>query len=319
MRRVIRLAFALQRFELRLLLAVAVVVLVAALGIAWQTRAVRAEQLACYRSAPAAEEGSLGSPCTAQDSALQALEQAAGFAKVGIIGMPIVLALFLGVPVVAREIEGRTAGIAWSLSASRRRWLAQRAVPTLAVVALASLALGLAGDVLTHATPWVEGTDPGFEDWWSRGPQVAVRATALFGIGVVAGALVGRQLAAILISAAATLGLFLAVYFVVDGWMEAAAEPIPVGPTTIVSGKIYGSGWRDDATGELLGDEEASLAFDEDDLDEDGWPRGFTMIFYMVPSDRYGEFVLRESALFASVAAMAIVSAGWIVGRRRPS
>lgn len=319
MRRVIRLAFALQRFELRLLLAVAIVVLAGALGIAWQTRAVRAEQLACYATAPSAIEGSLGSPCTAQDSALQGLEQAAGFAKVGIIGMPIVLALFLGVPVVAREIEGRTASIAWSLSGSRRRWLAQRAGPTLAIVALASLALGLAGDVLSHAAPWVEGTDPGFEDWWSRGPQVALRATTLFGFGVAAGALVGRQLAAILISAAATLALFMAVYLVMDAWMEAAAEPIPVAPTTVVSGKIYGSGWRDDATGELLGDEEASLAFDEDDLDEDGWPRGYTMVFYMVPSERYGEFVLRESVLFGSAAVVTFAGAAWVVSRRRPA
>jgi hypothetical protein len=319
MRRALRLALAFQRFELRLLLAVALVVIGAALGIAWQTRVVRAEQLACYRTAPSAVEGSPGSPCTAQDSSLQALEQAAAFTKVGVIGTPIALALFLGVPIVAREIEGRTASIAWSLSRSRRRWLAQRAAPTLAVVALASLALGVAGDVLTHAAPWVEGSDPGFEDWWSRGPQVAVRATALFGIGVVAGALVGRQLAAILISAAAALALFMAVYFVVDQWMEAAAEPIPVGPTTIVSGKIYSSGWRNNATGELLGDEEASLLFDEQNLDEYGMPRGFTMIFYMVPSDRYGEFVLRESALFGSVAALSVAGAAWVVGRRRPA
>jgi hypothetical protein len=181
--------------------------------------------------------------------------------------------------------------------------------------------LGIAGEVLTHAAPWVEGTDPGFEDWWSRGPQVAVRAIALFGIAVALGALLGRQLPAILMGAAATLTLFLAVYFVTEQWMEAAAEPVAIAPTTIVSGKIYGSGWRNDATGELLDDIEAELAgiWDEDDLDEEGMPRGYTMFFLMVPSDRYGEFVLREAGLFGSVAISSGAAAAWIAVRRRPT
>ena len=321
MRRAMRLALAMQQFELWLLLGAAVLVVVAALGIAWQTRAVRAEQLACYRQTPIAEEGDAFSPCHAHDPALQALEAAAGFAKVGVIGVPILIGVFLGAPIVARELEGRTAHLTWSLSRSRLRWLVLRAAPPLAVVAVASVAVGIAGDVLTHSAPWVEGSDPDFEDWWSRGPQVAVRAVAAFGIALAVGALLGRQLPAVLVTAGATLALFMAAYFVLDGWMQAAAEPVPIAPTTIVSGKIYGSGWRNDATGELIDDVEADLAgiWDEDDLDEDGMPRGHTMYFLMVPSERYGEFVLREAALFASAAGLTIVASGWIVGRRRPT
>lgn len=315
-RRSMRLAFAMQRLELRLLIGVAALVIVAALGIAWQTRVVREQQLACYRQQPAAAEDDAFSPCHAQDPTLQSLEAAAGFAKVGVVGVPLLMGVFLGVPVVGRELEGRTAHLSWSLSRSRLRWLAQRAGPPLAVVAIASVAVGLAGDVLTHAAPWVEGSDPGFEDWWSRGPQVAVRAAAVFAIALAVGALLGRHLAAVLVTGGATLALFLAAFFVLDGWMEAAAEPVPIAPTTIVSGKIYGSGWRDNATGQLLGDEE--MAFEEEDLDEFGWPRGYTMIFYMVPSERYGEFVLRESALFASAAAAGLAAAAGIVIRRHP-
>jgi hypothetical protein len=315
MRRSLRLAFAMQRLELRLLLGAALLVMVAALGTAWQTRIVREEQLACYAETPA-EEGDLSSPCLAYDLRMDPLQVAAGFAKVGVIGIPLLMGAFLGVPIVARELEGRTAHLSWSLSRSRRQWLVQRAAPPLAVVAVASVAVGIAGDVLTHAAPWVEGSDPAFEDWYSRGPQVAVRAAAVFGIGLAAGAVIGRQLPAVLVTGGATLGLFLAAFFVLDGWMEAAAEPVPIAPTTIVSGKIYGSAWRDDATGQLLGDEE--IAFEEADLDEDGWPRGYTMIFYMVPSDRYGEFVVRESALFAFAAAAGLVGAAATVIRRRP-
>ncbi len=321
MRRSLRLVFAMQRLELRLLLGAAALVVVAALGIAWQTRVVRAEQLACYRETPSAEEGDAFSPCHAQDSTLQTLEAAAGFSKVGVIGVPILLGAFLGVPIVARELEGRTAHLSWSLSRSRRRWLVRRAAPLLAIVAIGAVALGVAGDVLTHAAPWVEGSDPGFEDWWSRGPQVAVRAAAVFAIALTVGALLGRQLPAILVTGGATLALFLAVFFVVDRWMEAAAEPVPIAPTTVVSGKIYGGGLQNATTGELVSDEEASMAglWDEEQLDENGVPRGYTMYFLMVPSDRYGEFVLRESALFGSVAAFASAGAAWIVARRRPT
>lgn len=318
MRRSVRLAFAMQRLELWLLLGAAALVVVAALGIAWQTRAVRAEQLACYRETPTAEEGDSFSPCHAQDPTLQSLEAAAGFAKVGVIGVPLLLAVFTGVPIVARELEGRTAHLSWTLSRSRRRWLVLRAATPLVVVAVASVAVGIAGDVLTHAAPWVEGSDPGFEDWWSRGPQVAVRAVAVFGIALAIGALLGRQLPAVLVTAGATLALFMAAFFVLDGWMEEAAEPVPIAPTTIVSGKIYGGGLQNAATGELVSDEEASEAglWDEDQLDENGVPRGYTMYFLMVPSDRYGEFVLREVGLFAA-AAVATFAVGFMVTQRR--
>jgi hypothetical protein len=235
--------------------------------------------------------------------------------------VPILLAVFTGVPIVARELEGRTAHLTWSLSRSRRRWLIQRAAPPLAVVAVASVAVGVAGDVLTHAAPWVEGSDPGFEDWWSRGPQVAVRAVAVFGVALAVGALLGRQLPAVLVTGGATLALFMAAFFVLDGWMEAAAEPVPIAPTTIVSGKIYGGGLQNTATGELLSDEEASVAglWDEDQLDENGIPRGYTMYFLMVPSDRYGEFALREAALFGAAGAGALAIGFVVTHRRRPA
>ena len=320
MRRAIRLALAMQRLELWLLLGAALLVVVAALGIAWQTRAVREEQLACYRETPSAQEGDALSPCHAYDLKLDPLQVAAGFAKVGVIGVPILLAVFTGVPIVARELEGRTAHLTWSLSRSRRRWLVLRAAPPLAVVAVASVGVGIAGDVLTHSAPWVEGSDPGFEDWWSRGPQVSVRAVAVFGIALAVGALLGRQLPAVLVTGGAALALFMAAFFVLDGWMQAAAEPVPIAPTTIVSGKIYGGGLQNTATGELVSDEEANVAglWDEDQLDENGIPRGYSMYFLMVPSERYGEFVLRETGLFGATAAATLAIGVLVTQRRRP-
>jgi hypothetical protein len=321
MLRAIRLAFRMQRFELRFLLGAVLLVVVAALAIAWQTRVVRDEQLACYREAPTAVEGSLGSPCSAQDSSLQVLEQAATFVKVGILGTPILLGLFLGTPLVAREVESRTAPLAWTLSRSRRRWLLQRTTPALGAVVVACLAGGIAGDVLVHAAPRVEGYDPGFSDWWARGPQVAVRGVAVGAIGLAVGAFIGRQLPALLLAGIGTLALFVAATLMVDGWMEAAAEPVVVEPKQIVSGKIYGGGFRDNATGEVISYEQAYESFGEsfgEEIDEFGNPLGYSPVFFMVPSRRYGEFVLYEAAIFGLVALAGIGATAQIVANRRP-
>jgi hypothetical protein len=318
MRRAIRLAYRMQRFELRLLLGAVLLVSVAALGIAWQTRVVRDEQLACFRDAPPAVEGSFGTPCPDQDSALQLLEQAAGFAKAGVLLTPFVLGLFLGVPVVAREIEGRTAGIAWTLDASRRRWLLSRGGPVIAVAVLAALAAGVAGEVVARSAPWAEGVGLGFNDYGARGELVAVRALVVASIGVAMGALVPRQLPALLLAGAATVGLFVAVTLVMDGWMEAAAEPIAVDRMQQVSGRIYGSAMRDDSTGQIVGEEEWFLANPNPIYDEFGMPVGTTMVYYMVPGWRYGEFVLRESAVLGTVAALAMVVSAVVVSVRRP-
>ena len=318
MLRAFRLAYRMQRFELWLLIGAVLLVSVAALGIAWQTRAVREEQLACYRDAPAAVEGSLGTPCPDQDEALQLLEPAAAFAKAGVLLTPFVLGLFLGVPVVAREIEGRTAGIAWTLNPSRRRWLLTRGGPVIAAAVLASLVAGVAGEIVARSAPWAEGTDLGFTDYGARGELVAVRALAVASIGLVMGALVPRQLPALLLAGAASVGLFVAMTIVMDGWMEAAAEPIPVGPMQQVSGRIYGSAMRDDATGQIVGEEEWFLANPDPIYDEFGIPLGTTMVYYMVPGWRYGEFVLRESAVLSAVAVLAIATSAAVVSVRRP-
>jgi hypothetical protein len=320
-RRPILLPLSMQRLELRMLLGAVLLLVVAALGLAWQMRAVGAKQQECQRNAPPVAEDVADeldiSPCPEPDEALSTLEQAAAFVKVGIIGTPIVVGLFLGVPLVAREVESRTAALAWSLSRSRRRWLLWRATPVLAVTVIACLAAGLAGDVLAHAPPRLDGYDPGFEDWFARGPQVAVRGMAIGAIGLLIGALVGRQLPALLLAAIGTLALFVATTLVMDGWMKAAAEPVVVGPDQIVTGKIYGGGLRNDATGQILIDAEAAWVFNGP-VDEFGMPVGYSNVFFMVPSRHYGEFVLYEAGLFGVVAVGGAVGAVLLVSRRRP-
>jgi hypothetical protein len=197
----------------------------------------------------------------------------------------------------------------------------QRAVPVLGAVVVACLAGGVAGDVLVHAAPWVEGSDPGYSDWWARGPQVAVRGVAVGAIGLLVGAFIGRQLPALLLAGLCTLALFISASLILDGWMEAAAEPIVVGRDQIVSGKIYGSALLDNATGEVISYEQAYESFGESfggEIDEFGNPVGYSQVYFMVPSGRFGEFVLYEAAIFGVVALAGIGASTQIVASRRP-
>ncbi|MGH2455966.1 MAG: hypothetical protein ACRDHD_06895 [Candidatus Limnocylindria bacterium] len=318
MGRAFRLAFAMQRLELFLLLGAALVLLVGSLLLAWQTRAVRGDELACYAAAPEATEGSVGSPCPQFMQASNLLESGRRIAGGAILLSPFVLGLILGVPIVAREVEGRTAPIAWALSRSRRRWLLHRGAPIAVITLLTALLLGLAGELLTRVAPWNEGVAPGFQDYGGRGALVAVRALAVLSLGLAVGTLLPRQLPALLLAGAATLGLFVAVALGMDAWM--AAEAVPVDAQNMQGvGRVFDMAYRDDATGELIG---LSDYYDghggEIVTGEDGDPEGMTMVAYVIPDHRYPDFVLRESAILAAVTALALGGATAAVGRRRP-
>jgi hypothetical protein len=317
MGRAFRLAFAMQQFELRLLLGGAVLLAVIGLGLAWQIRVARAEELECYRSAPPAVEGSEGDICPATRPRMEILETGATLMHVGAIATPFVLGQFLGVPIVAREVEQRTAPIAWSLSRSRRRWLVQRVAPVLVLVVLATLAVGIAGDVLTHAMPWAEGSEVGFADYSARGPLLAVRGIAVFCIGLAMGTLVPRQLPALLLAGAMTLALFVAVTVETDERMR--REAVPLTSQEMQQGaaqNIYDSALRDDATGELISYDE--FYGDHPEAAETGDTPGMTPVMYTVPGSRYGDFALRESAILGAAATLALGTTLLVVTRRRP-
>lgn len=311
-----RLGWQLQRSELRLLLGACLLVVVAGGLVVWQLRAVRAEELACYQSAPSTEDAALDA-CRAISRRLEPLEAVSQILHGVIAVAPFVLGLFLAVPIVGRELEGGTAPVAWALAVSRRRWLAARALPVLAFVAAAAGALAFVGELLTLAMPWAEGADIGFADYAMRGPLVVARTVGVFGIGLVLGALLGRQLPALLLAGAVTAALLAATSLVLADQLRRVAEPLPL--QMMKAGDyqtVFGSVWRDEATGELLSDDE--LFATQPDVGMTGEPSGYTNLNYIVPARRASEFVLRESAIFALAGLAALGVAATIVDRRRP-
>jgi hypothetical protein len=136
-----RLAFRMQRLELLLFVAAAILLVVASLLIAWGASEARADFRACM------ERLGPGGSCSPSSPSLNDFSLWGGFTTLGAFLTPFALGLVLGVPVVAREIEGRTAAIAWTLSRSRPRWLIQRVLPLGVFVIVLAVAVGIGSEL----------------------------------------------------------------------------------------------------------------------------------------------------------------------------
>ena len=73
--------------------------------------------------------------------------------------LPFIVGLLAGVSIVGRELEARTAQLAWALTASRHRWLARQVGPILLIV-IVVVALAAAAASVLEATrePWYHST-----------------------------------------------------------------------------------------------------------------------------------------------------------------
>lgn len=313
-----RLAFKMQRLELLIFVVAAVLLTVASLLIARGASEARSSFDACYQAS------GTDANCAASQS-LNDFSTWGGMARIGAFLTPFALGLFLGVPVVAREIEGRTAGIAWTLSRSRTRWLIQRILPLVVVVIVLAAAVGIGSELVTRTNPFADqAANPGFADYTARGWMLPVRALAVLLLAIAVGAMLPRQLPALLLACAVTLALFVGLTIGMDAWMTAAAQPIPIDESArfgpFADGpRIFDIAYREDATGELI---TMNDFYNEhgDVLLPDGEsnPPGFTQVAIGIPGAEYPTWVLRESAVLGALALMSGALAVFVVGRRRP-
>lgn len=309
------LTWRMQRWELSVLIGGSILLAAAAGFVAWQMTVTLEGLELCYAGASvdplSAECRSLvdrGNVWTALSPMLQ------GATTV----VPFVVGILLGAPLVSREIEKRTAPIAWSLSPSRARWLARRTLPLLISVALALLLLGQATEALILATP---PGDIGFAHLAMHGPLVAVRGIAAFAVGVVIGLAVGRMLPAILVSGLVAIAMLIGLQLVRSEQMRTEAVWLDAADNNFLSGVVvYDSAFTDDASGEFVTFEEASDRFPGVfGMQGSGMPPGMSQVYLATPPELYPVFVAREMAALLVATALAAGVALWLIRSRRPA
>jgi hypothetical protein len=322
-----RLSFRLQRWEV-LASVVGVTVLTALmLWFGWQLRMLAAGQSGCP------DPHAYVPGCEAYAQRFQGLSDWAQGLLYLSWGAPFGMGLVLGVPIVAREVESRTAGMAWTLGRSRVAWLGGRvafaAVVLVALLAVVVLASGfLAAAIVPNLHLDRDFTWIGRRDW-----LIVARGVAALGIGVLVGAIVGRQLPGLLAAAFASVLLFTGVSFAMDRWNETLAVVIDpyATPDGVVEGSLGLGGGIELPSGELVSyaeitsetqysdqtgaiytrwDEETGLA-DPDSFV--GWDR-----YRIIPGRQYPVVLARDAALTLGVGALAGGGAVGAVRRRRP-
>jgi hypothetical protein len=301
-----------QRWELAFLIGGSLLLTAATAFVAWQITVTVAGLDACYTPnvvTPSASCASLVQWANVLGILSPILQGATTVA-------PFLVGILLGAPLVAREIEKRTAPMAWSLSRSRAGWLAGRTFPLVVAIAIALLVLGQASESLIRAT---EPGELGFRQFGMHGPLVAVRAITVFGIGVAVGLLMGRVLPAILVTGLVVIALFVGLQLGRDALMRAEATWVQATDSDFSGVMIYDSGFIDDATGKSVTFDEALRRFpDVFGPTGSGTPPGMSQVYLTTPPELYPVFVAREIGALAVVSVLVGGLALWVIRWRRP-
>lgn len=307
----LRLAWRLHRFEILgfgLLLAVLVA---AALGVAGLLDATGYGRL-CMGDA-----GAQPSACEAIGRQFYGYQQSLVPMIQGLLASaPFLLAVLVGAPLVARELERGTSRLAWSLAPSRVQWFVVRAVPAVVGVFLLALAAGLALDRLTGAIE--PGTDAArsFAGFGSRGIVLATRAVFVLAIGVCLGALLGRMLPALLLAAVVGWIGIAGGSYVHSRWL--ATEAVISQTETGGPGDLFIDQRIKAPDGRLMTWDEVYAELPPTEDGSDWPPAGYTFVSYVVPAERLAFVQAREVAALAGASLVFLGIAAIAVRRRRP-
>ncbi len=241
--------------------------------------------------------------------------------------LPVLLGLILGVPLVGRELEVRTAPLAWSLAASRVRWFLQRLLPMGALLLASLILIALLGVLLTRESN-PGAYVPRMNHLGSQGLTFIARGLMAFGLAVLAGAVLGRTLPAFLLSAllamtlalvgstalAASLAQSWAVWQVDSGYPGYSGDPVP-------SLLHLREQYRIDE-GSPMSESQLYAWFDAQllDTDWDTWEeQHVTRMELVVPLERFSDFEAAETAAALTIGGTGLLLSFAVVSRRRPT
>lgn len=171
----------------------------------------------------ASDLGSMAAKCLAtaargdcRRDKTEAVPSHASYLMNSVVFLPVLVAVFWGVPLLAREFEQRTLPLAWSQDVSRLKWLTGKTVVMLVLVGAMGTALAAASIHLAHqyhaytGESLFEGTQ-----FQAGGWMPLTLGLAWLAVGIAAGAATRRVLVAI-----ATVGALWIVRMVGMVWLR---------------------------------------------------------------------------------------------------
>lgn len=241
------------------------------------------------------------------------------------IVLPVLAGMFLGAPVVARELEQGTHQLVWTQGVSRRRWAATK------IALLAAALVVVAGAFALMVQWWFEPLNRATAERFTwlifdqQGVVLVGYALFAFGLGVLFGAMTRRTVRAMGI----TLAAYFAVRFAVAVWARphylpqrvrtypvfGNRVPNPLRADFLIGGGGPGVGGIYSAAGEFIkGGQSTCLGRPSSCVAEYGLGANNLEIFQ--PASRYWLFQGIETALFVALAALLVFGAIWWVRRR---
>ncbi len=246
--------------------------------------------------------------------------------------LPLLAGMFLGAPLLPREIDSGTAKLAWTQAASRTRWLLAQWLPIATLLALAALGLGalfawwhapfphLAFERLNPRSawsPWLFNLNPVLLAGW---------VVFAFTLGVVLGTAIRRTLPAM----AATFACYGALFYAVSASWRMHYLP-PLHRALAVQFHAGGSYYTYSGFGGLRAPQPViiseGLAFPDgrllnnaQQLNSAAWMRAHHIVEWVTyqPTSRYHALEAIEIGWLLAASAL-LVGAAIVLIRRRPA
>ena len=243
--------------------------------------------------------------------------------------IPVLAGMFIGAPLLAREVENGTARVAWTQAASRTRWLLAQVVPIACLLGLA--AAGLAAEFGWYLSPFPNG-HPWSPPALSASPllfnlsPLPLVGWVVFGLtfGVFAGAAIRRSLPAM----ALTLPCYGALLYQVSAsWRMHYLPPLHHALTVHFSGSAgntssFGGYWSGRAVilSQGLGWPDGRLLGNAAYRQSGPWLNLHHIVLWVTyqPASRYHEFQLIEVGWLIAASALLLAGTAVLI-RRRPA
>ncbi len=245
-----------------------------------------------------------------------------------LLAVPVLIGIFVGAPLVAREYEQQTYKTAWTQSITRTRWLAMQ-------VALLVVGVLAVSGILSALVYWAESAtqDQRYTTWAFDLSAIAPVSYAAFALalGIAAGALLQRTLPAI----GVVLAGYLAVRIPISSLLRAHYLPPLMALQDLVNPQLQRSAGPNGNTDWFLetgyiqgghkypgGITSPSYCPDPTTLQQhQQWDacmkaHGWSLYTIYQPADRFWLFQGIESAIFFGLAAALLALAIWWVRRR---